>query len=289
MAKQPDKAEFFQGVVTALEGASLFMRRYAGLAAQMAEQSGDAGELNEIARICRKLADYPPESFHEAVQAIWFLYVFLQMESNASSFSPGRMDQYLYPYYRHDIERGTLTDEDALELIECLFLKFNQIVYLRSSGSAKYFAGFPIGFNTAIGGQDEYGNPAENELSFLFLRAQEHLLLPQPNLSARVFEGSTDHFLTRCAQVVGKGSGMPQYFNDDAVIPALMRQGISELDARNYAIVGCVELTTMGNSLGWSDAAMFNLVKALELALNDGRCLLTGKQMGRPYRHAAGL
>ena len=279
-ATHPENAGFYEGVVMALEGASMFMRRYAELAEQMAEQAKNADELHEVARICRKLADTPPESFHEAVQAIWFLYVILQMESNASSFSPGRMDQYLYPFYKRDVERGIITEEDALELIECLFLKFNQIVYLRSSGSAKYFAGFPIGFNIAVGGQDENGQHAENELSFLFLRAQEHLLLPQPNLSARVFEGSTDHFLTRCAQVVGKGSGMPQYFNDEGVIPALMRQGISESDARNYAIVGCVELTTMGNTLGWSDAAMFNLVKALELALNDGRCLLTGKQMG---------
>jgi formate C-acetyltransferase len=95
-----------------------------------------------------------------------------------------------------------------------------------------------------------------------------------------VFEGSGEHFLTRCAQVIGRGSGMPQLFNDEAVIPALEKKGISEEDARNYAVVGCVELTTMGNNLGWSDAAMFNLVKALELALNDGKCTLSGKQMG---------
>jgi formate C-acetyltransferase len=132
----------------------------------------------------------------------------------------------------------------------------------------------------AVGGQDANGKDASNELSYLFLRAQEHLRLPQPNLSARVFSGSPDHFLRRCAQVIGVGSGMPQLFNDDAVIPALMGKGISEADARNYAIVGCVELTTMGNNLGWSDAAMFNLVKALELALNDGECMLTGRQMG---------
>jgi len=278
--KHPDNAEFYEGMIIALEGASLFMRRYAELARGMAKSAAQPEELLEIARVCDKLAANPPESYREAVQASWFLYVILQMESNASSFSPGRMDQYLYPYYKKDVASGALSPEDALEITECLFLKFNQIVYLRSAGSAKYFAGFPIGFNVAVGGQDENGGCAENELSFLFLRAQEHLLLPQPNLSARVFEGSGEHFLTRCAQVIGKGSGMPQLFNDEAVIPALTGKGISEQDARNYAIVGCVELTTMGNNLGWSDAAMFNLVKALELALNDGRCTLTGKQMG---------
>jgi len=278
--QHPENHDFYEGLAIALEGASQFMLRYATLARVMAVTSESSAELLEIARVCEKLAVQPPETYREAVQASWFLYVILQMESNASSFSPGRMDQYLYPFYARDIERGTLSQEEALEITECLFLKFNQIVYLRSSSSAKYFAGFPIGFNVAIGGQDERGGSAENELTFLFLRAQEHLLLPQPNLSARVFEGSSEHFLTRCAQVIGKGSGMPQLFNDEAVIPALKGKGISDEDARNYAIVGCVELTTMGNNLGWSDAAMFNLVKALELALNDGVCTLTGKQMG---------
>jgi formate C-acetyltransferase len=279
-AKHPENEGFYDGLILALEGACLFMRRYAALAREMADASDRKDELLEVARVCDALSERAPESFREALQAGWFLYVILQMESNASSFSPGRMDQYLYPYYEKDIASGALTNEDALELIECLFLKFNQIVYLRSSSSAKYFAGFPIGFNVAVGGQNDAGTSAENELTFLFLRAQEHLLLPQPNLSARVFTGSSEHFLTRCSEVVGKGSGMPQFFNDEAVIPALKGKGISDEDARNYAIVGCVELTTMGNNLGWSDAAMFNLVKALELALNDGVCTLTGKQMG---------
>ncbi len=278
--EHPENAEFYDGLILSLEGACLFMRRYAALAREMANTSSNKDELLEIARVCDALSERAPETFREALQASWFLYVMLQMESNASSFSPGRMDQYLYPFYEKDIASGMITHETALELIECLFLKFNQIVYLRSSSSAKYFAGFPIGFNVAIGGQSEDGTSSENELSYLFLRAQEHLLLPQPNLSARVFAGSSEHFLTRCSEVVGKGSGMPQFFNDEAVIPALKGKGISDEDARNYAIVGCVELTTMGNNLGWSDAAMFNLVKALELALNDGVCTLTGKQMG---------
>ena len=272
---------FYEGVEIAMQGACSFMERYAALVmALSSDPNYDFMEMWQVSKVCRKLASSPPETFREAVQSVWFLFVMLQMESNASSFSPGRMDQYLYAYYKKDIEAGSLTDEQALEIIESLFIKFNQIVYLRSASSARYFAGFPIGFNVAVGGQDADGQDACNALSYLFLRAQEHLRLPQPNLSARVFSGSTEHFLRRCAQVIGVGSGMPQLFNDDAVIPALMEKGISEADAKNYAIVGCVELTTMGNSLGWSDAAMFNLVKALELALNDGRCLLTGKQMG---------
>ncbi|MEN6315725.1 MAG: formate C-acetyltransferase/glycerol dehydratase family glycyl radical enzyme [Clostridiaceae bacterium] len=279
----PEKQTFFEGLEIVLDSACIFMERYAGLAAEMAAKENDKrlnAELDEISRICRKLSRRPPETFYEAVQSVWFLFVILHMESNASSFSPGRMDQYLYPYYKKDFTEGSLTLDRALEIIEALWLKFNQIVYLRNSNSAKYFAGFPIGFNVALGGQTQNGEDASNELSYLFLKAQEHIGLPQPNLSARLFKNSPDSLLKRCAKVIGKGSGMPQIFNDEAVIPALKNKGIRSEDAVNYAIVGCVELTTHGNTLGWSDAAMFNMVKVLELALNNGKCMLTGKQMG---------
>ena len=223
-----------------------------------------------------KLSKRPPETFHEAVQSLWFLFVILHMESNASSFSPGRMDQYLYPYYQRDIEKGILTKQEALEILECLWLKFNQVVYLRNQNSAKYFAGFPIGFNIAIGGVDENGQDTYNELSLLCLKAQEHLGLPQPNLSVRLNKNSSHELMQAAIKVVSLGSGMPQFFNDEAIIqPMIEDLGIEEKDARNYAIVGCVELTTHGNNLGWSDAAMFNLNKALELTLNHGKCLLT--------------
>jgi pyruvate formate-lyase/glycerol dehydratase family glycyl radical enzyme len=233
-----------------------------------------------VARICAKLSEGGAETFREAVQALWFLFALLHLESNASSFSPGRADQYLYPYLRADLDARRLGLDGALEIVEALWLKFNQVVYLRNSHSAAFFAGFPIGFNVALGGKDEDGKDCSNELSYLFLSAQDHIALPQPNLSARLHENTPDELLDECTRVIGLGSGMPQVFNDESIIPALQAQGISRTDAVNYAIVGCVELTTHGNNLGWSDAAMFNLVKALELALNDGQCLLTGKQLG---------
>ncbi len=279
----PDQREFYNSVLIVLDAAMDFMRRYADLASEMAAAAVSperAANLRETARICTKLSLGGAETFHEAVQALWFLFALLHLESNASSFSPGRADQYLYPYYRGDIEAGRLDRAGALELVEALWLKFNQIVYLRNSHSASFFAGFPIGFNVALGGRDEAGRDESNDLSFLFLEAQGHILLPQPNLSARLHEHTPDALLDECTRVVGLGSGMPQVFNDESIIPALEAQGIAPADAVNYAIVGCVELTTHGNTLGWSDAAMFNLVKALELAMNDGKCLITGAQLG---------
>ena len=267
----------------ALEGALDFIGRYASLAGRMAADETsieNKADLQEIARICLKLSVEPPETFREAVQSLWFLFVFLHIDSNASSFSPGRADQYLFGYYENDLEKGTIDRVAALEIIEALWLKFNQIVYLRNSNSAKYFAGFPIGFNVAIGGVDERGKDAANELSYLFLKAQAHMGLPQPNLSARLSEVSSEDFVRDCARVIGLGSGMPQIFNDESIVPALEARGISAKDALDYAIVGCVELTTHGNALGWSDAAMFNMVKALELTLNNGMCLLTEKKIG---------
>jgi pyruvate formate-lyase/glycerol dehydratase family glycyl radical enzyme len=282
-AASPEQREFYESVVLVLDAASEFMVRYADLATAMIPDAAtpeQADNLREIARICSKLSVRGAETFREAVQSLWFLFALLHLESNASSFSPGRADQYLYPYYLADIESGRLDRAAALELIEALWLKFNQIVYLRNSHSASFFAGFPIGFNVAFGGRDEAGRDESNALSYLFLEAQGHIGLPQPNLSARLHEGTPDSLLDECTRVIGLGSGMPQVFNDESVIPALEAQGISSDDAANYAIVGCVELSTHGNNLGWSDAAMFNLVKALELAMNDGKCLLTGAQLG---------
>ncbi|OUQ77532.1 pyruvate formate-lyase [Massilimicrobiota sp. An105] len=279
---EESQKEFYECVVLVMQGACTFMKRYHDMIMENIDEVEEPYQqsLRTVANNCLNLTKRPPETFHEAVQSLWFLFVLLHMESNASSFSPGRMDQYLYPYYQKDIESGKISMEDALDILECLWLKFNQIVYLRNQNSAKYFAGFPIGFNIAIGGEDENGNDTYNELSLLCLQCQYDLGLPQPNLSVRLNRNSSHELMQKAIEVVSKGSGMPQFFNDEAIVHALMELGIEKKDALNYAIVGCVELTTHGNNLGWSDAAMFNLNKALELTLNHGKCLLTHEQIG---------
>ncbi len=278
-----DKRDFYESVIITLLASCNFINRYGILAADMANDQS-AGilkkNLEEVAVVCNRLSECPPSTFREAVQAVWFLFVILHMESNASSFSPGRMDQYLYPFYKEDLKSGRINQEIAIEILGALFIKFNHIVYLRNAHSAKYFAGFPIGFNVAIGGQNKNGEDATNELSYLLLKAQDHIRLPQPNLTARLHKNSPDEFINECSRVIGIGTGMPQIVNDDSIIPALESAGISHVDAINYGLVGCVELSTQGNLLGWSDAAMFNLVKVLELTLNNGKCMISGKQMG---------
>ncbi|MGI6500193.1 MAG: glycyl radical protein [Anaerostipes sp.] len=285
-AEKESEKLFYEAVILVMEGAKTYMVRYHDLMMEKAQEELDEDKkamMIKVGENCKNLSVRPAESFHEAVQSIWFLFVILQMESNASSFSPGRLDRHLIPYYDKDIANGSLNKEDALEIIENLWLKFNEIVYMRNSGGAKYFAGFPIGFNIAVGGQDEEGNDYVNDLSFLFLKAQQHIGLPQPNLSVRLHEATGDKLLKEAVRTVALGSGMPQFFNDKAVIPAIEELGIEEMDARDYAIVGCVELTTQGNNLGWSDSAMFNLNKALEVTLTGGTCLLTGEEIAPDY------
>lgn len=281
----PTQKEFYECIILVMKGVQRFMERYHKLLLKKAEDANeeDAKTMREVAQICKNLQTRSAQTFHEALQSIWFLFVVLHMESNASSFSPGRLDKILYPYYKKDIDSLLITDEQAMELVECLWLKFNEIVYLRNKGSATYFAGFPIGFNIVLGGVDEHGEDFSNELSHIFLSAQEQLGLPQPNLSVRLHEHTNEELLRHAVQVVSKGSGMPQFFNDKAIVKEMEQLGISHKDALNYAVVGCVELTTQGNNLGWSDAAMFNMNKVLELTLNHGKCLLTDRQLAPDF------
>ncbi len=273
---------FYAAGAIALQAAQEFIQRYADLAAEVAFQASGARrqELTGIAETCAWLASRPPQNFRQALQAVWFLFVLLQIESNASSFSPGRLDQYLLPYLEGDLQAGRLTLAEAQRWLEFLWLKFNEIVLLRSSSSARYFAGFPIGFNVILGGQRADGSDAANFLSYMCLQAQIDLGMTQPNLSIRIHPGSPQEFLLAAAQVISRGSGMPQVFNDAVIIPGQLRRGVAPEDALNYAVVGCVELSTPGKALGWSDAAMFNMVRVLELTLFGGRDPHSGVQIG---------
>ena len=274
---------FFEAALIALQAAQTLIERYAALARREAAQAQSAARRRELARIagsCDRIAQHPPRDFWEALQAVWFLFVLLQIESNASSFSPGRLDQTLLPTLRRDLAAGRLTLDRAQALLEHLWLKFNEVVLLRSSASARTFAGFPIGFNVTIGGQRPDGGDATNVLSYMCLRAQADLGMTQPNLSIRMHRESPQTFLMAASAVISQGSGMPQVFNDDVIVPGQIQRGIAPQDATDYAVVGCVELSTPGKALGWSDAAMLNMVRVLEITLYSGKDPQSGRQVG---------
>ncbi|EAA6986330.1 hypothetical protein DPB57_14120 [Salmonella enterica subsp. enterica serovar Typhimurium] len=233
-------------------------------------------ELLTIAANSRHNAQHKPQTFWQACQLFWYMNIILQYESNASSLSLGRFDQYMLPFYQTSLTQG---DDPAFlkELLESLWVKCNDIVLLRSTSSARYFAGFPTGYTALLGGLTESGRSAVNVLSFLCLDAYQSVQLPQPNLGVRTNALIDTPFLLKTAETIRLGTGIPQIFNDEVVVPAFLNRGVSLEDARDYAVVGCVELSIPGRTYGLHDIAMFNLLKVMEISLyeNEGNDTLT--------------
>lgn len=268
--QQPEN-HFYAAVLIVLEAAQRHILRYAVLAETLAVACPDATrrqELLSIAATSRHNAEHRPEDFHQACQLFWYMNIILQYESNASSISLGRFDQYMLPFWQASLNRGV----DALtlrELLESLWVKCNDIVLLRSTSSARYFAGFPTGYTALLGGLTENGRSAVNALSFMCLDAYQSVRLPQPNLGVRVNELIDRPFLRKTAETIRLGTGIPQIFNDEVVVPAFLNRGVSLEDARDYAVVGCVELSIPGRTYGLHDIAMFNLLKVMEIVLHE--------------------
>lgn len=277
-AQNPETALFYKAAMIVLEAASQFGLRYAREARRQAalmpktdssEASRRAAELLAIAAICEQVPKNPAGSFREAIQAIWLTHIILQVESNASSISFGRLDQYLLPYFQNDINSGKISRQEAQDLLDCLWIKTNEIVAIRSAESARYFAGFPINPCITIGGTDLRGGDAANELTFMCLESTCHIRLPQPNIALRVHSKIDERVLFKAAEVVRLGIGIPHFYNDEVTTPALMAEGVSLEDARDYAIVGCVEVSVPGKTYGLHDIALFNLVRCLEITLRE--------------------
>ncbi|WP_410506234.1 formate C-acetyltransferase [Haloimpatiens sp. FM7315] len=269
--KKDIKNNFYKASIIVLKAAQNHILRYYDLAINMAREDKNDNrkkELLEIARISKKISMEKPDTFYEACQLLWYISIIAQYESNASSLSLGRFDKYMYRFYKNDIENGV--DKDYLkEILECLWIKTNDVVLIRSSKSAKYFAGFPTGYTIALGGLTENGHSSVNELSYLCLESYHDIKLPQPNLAVRLNEFIDREFLNLTSETVKLGTGIPQIFNDEVIVPGFLNRGVSLEDARDYAVVGCVELSIPGRTYGLHDIALFNLLKVMELSLKE--------------------
>lgn len=268
--RAPDN-HFYQAARLLLDASQRHILRYAQLAEQMAAQCQDAvrrDELLAIAANSRHNIDQRPQTFWQACQLFWYMNIILQYESNASSLSLGRFDQYMLPFWQASLTQG---EDPAFmrELLESLWIKCNDVVLLRSTSSARYFAGFPTGYTALLGGLTEMGRSAVNALSFMCLDAYQSVQLPQPNLGVRINALIDRPFLLKTAETIRLGTGIPQIFNDEVVVPAFLNRGVSLEDARDYAVVGCVELSLPGKTYGLHDIAMFNLLKVMEIVLNE--------------------
>ena len=271
LASQPDNL-FYQAAVIVLGGTIAYIRRYESICRDKAQDPATsperAQELQEMADILGNLAQRAPQDFREGLQQLWLAELVCEHESNASSISLGRVDQYLWPLYQASKAAGT-SDETIREWLQDFYLKCNTIVFARSTESAKFFAGFPSGLNIVVGGVDAMGQDATNELSSLLLDVQNDTRLPQPNLSLRMHAQTPASLLHEAAQVIRLGDGMPQVFNDEVNILSFVNRGISLEDARDYGVVGCVELSIPGAMYGLHDISMFNMVRCLEIALHE--------------------
>ena len=267
------KSRFLEAVILSCQAVIDYAHRYAELAEQMAYQCQDPTrkqELLQIASNCTRVPEKGARNFYEACQSFWFVQQLIQMESSGHSISPGRFDQYMYPYYKSDMEAGNLTREFAQELMDCIWVKLNDLNKCRDAASAEGFAGYSLFQNLIAGGQNKDGEDVTNDLSFMCMQASMHVHLPAPSLSVRVWNGSPHEFLIKAAELTRTGIGLPAYYNDEVIIPALQNRGLSLADAREYNIIGCVEPQKAGKTDGWHDAAFFNMCRPLEMVFSNG-------------------
>ncbi|MBQ2768350.1 MAG: glycyl radical protein [Clostridia bacterium] len=267
------RSNFLCAVIESCEAVVEYARRYAKLAKELALQEKNPerkAELEKISCNCKRVPEFPARDFHEACQSFWFVQLLLQIESSGHSISPGRFDQYMYPFYKKDIDEGKLTIEQAQELIDCIWVKLNDINKVRDAASAEGFAGYGMFQNLIVGGQNVHGLDATNDLSYMCLEAAMHVPLPQPSISVRVWNGTPQDFMIKAAALTRLGTGLPAYYNDEVIIPSIMARGLTLEDARDYCIIGCVEPQKGAKTDGWHDAAFFNMLRPLELVFSNG-------------------
>jgi pyruvate formate-lyase/glycerol dehydratase family glycyl radical enzyme len=261
-----------------------FAERHAERAAVLARQETDEGrkaELERIAEVCRRVPAYPPRDFWEALQAYWFVHLGVTSELNPwDAFCPGKLDQHLYPFYREGLEKGTLTREQAEELLQCFWIKFNnQPAPPKVGVTAEESSTYTDFAQINLGGVKEDGSDAVNELTGLMLDVIEEMRLLQPSSSIQVSKKNPDNFIKHAARIIRTGFGQPSVFNSDLIVQELVRMGKSVCDARQGGSSGCVEVGAFGKE-NYNLTGYFNMPKVLEITLHNGVDPRTGKRIG---------
>ena len=282
--KANKKQEELKAIGIVADALIKFAYRYAKKARLLAEKEESKirkAELFEIARICKKVPQYAPDTFHEALQYYWFVHLGVITELNTwDSFNPGRLDQHLYPFYKKGLEDGSLSETKARELLQAFWIKFNNQPAPPKVGvtaqESNTYTDFCL-INT--GGLTEAGEDAVNELSFIILDIIEEMRLLQPSSMIQISKKNPDEFLLRALKIVKTGFGQPSIFNTDAIVQELIRQGKSIIDARNGGASGCVESGAFGKE-SYSLTGYFNIPKVLEITLNNGYDPRTQKNIG---------
>lgn len=280
------KKEELTAMDLAADAIILYAQRNKNFLTDLAHQEDDEDrklELMEMAQICDRVPAHAPTTFHEALQHYWFIHLGVISEVNPwDSFNPGRLDQHLYPFYAREIANGSLSEERAKELLSSFWVKFNNHPAPPKIGvTAKESSTYTDFALINLGGVKSDGSDAVNELSYLILDVIEEMRLLQPSSMIQVSKKNPDRFIRRAAQIVGTGFGQPSIFNTDAIVQELLNQGKTLEDARNGGASGCVETGAFGTE-SYILTGYFNLVKVLEITLNNGLDPVTGKSVGIP-------
>ncbi|MCD8350333.1 MAG: glycyl radical protein [Planctomycetaceae bacterium] len=277
--------DFWQGVVISCEACIAFAQRYARLAMEMADKESNPArkqELMQIASNCSNIPENPPGSTYEALQFFWFMHLIMQIETNGHSIGLGRFDQTMFPYYQTDLEKGTISHEQCVEMLQCLWLKITEIIKVRDDFDAQAFAGYPMWQNCAIAGMTPDGKDGTNEFTFCCLEATFGVKTTQPSLSFRYHDAINPEAFKLALRMIQSGLASPAMFNDKLVIPLVLSKGATIREARDWSIEGCVENYVTGKSDGRPVVGYVNTVKLVEFILNNGIDPVTGKMVGLP-------
>ncbi len=277
-----DKIYFYKSVIETTEGVMIYARRMSEYAASLAAKETDPrrrAELENIAQVNARVPAHAPQTFQEAIQAVWTVESLLVVEENQTGMSIGRVDQYMYPFYKADLEAGRLTPYQAFDLAGCMLIKMSEMMWITSEGSSKFFAGYQPFVNMCVGGLTREGNDATNELTYLLMDAVRHVKIYQPSLATRVHNKSPREYLEKIVDVVRAGMGFPAVHFDDTHIKMMLAKGVSIEDARDYCLMGCVEPQKAGRLYQWTSTAYTQWPMAIELVLNHGVPLWYGKQV----------
>ncbi|SIO10280.1 (2S)-3-sulfopropanediol dehydratase [Halodesulfovibrio marinisediminis] len=279
-----EKKPFLESIVIVCDAVITWARRHSELAAELAKKEADPvrkAELEKMAEICAHVPEHPARTFHEAVQSQWFTQMFSRIEQKTGTIvSNGRMDQYFYPYYQADVEAGILDDEQALELLECLWVGMAQFIdlYVSPTGGA-FNEGYAHWEAVTIGGQTPEGRDATNELTYLFLKSKREFPLHYPDLAARIHSRSPERYLADVAETIKDGSGFPKLINDEEVVPLYVSKGATFAEAYDYAVSGCTEARMPNRDTYTSGGAYVNFVAALEMVLHNGKMVKHGDEV----------
>lgn len=278
-----DKKMFYESLIIASKAVKVLADRYAAKAEELAETEKNPRrktELKKIAEICARVPYETPQSFQEAIQAVWFTQIMLYSEENTAAYTIDRIDQYLYPFYQADLEAGKITKEEAQELLECLWIKMAEIIYAISEASSVYYSGYQPFHGLTIGGIKQDKSHAVNDISYMALQATMDTRMHIPTINVRISDNTPEDFLMKVCELIEIGTGQPAIYFDQVAMKLLRRNGVREEDLWDWCVAGCVEPQIPGKTSLWAEGGRYSYATAVEWALFDGYSKILGRQIG---------